>query len=550
MNTEKPSVMDEDVSSADGQLVSVRVSQPARIISPSNNDISDQTTDSTETSVNRMETGVSRGNNQDSNNTSTAGNTQDISSYSNMGESEVSSHHIVDFGLPFTPPKKTRGLKMLAVVLAVLVIISGSASAFYFGYYMSPTQIWSNSLANTGKGYDKLITYANTQANTKYSGDKASASLSFKQGGTTYTGSLSEQNDANNSEASLKVDIGPANLELQALSVKQPAANAPDIYINLSGFKGLGLGNYLGVNEQQLDSLDGQWISIDHTLLDQIEKSIAPQSQSSTSPKLSWAQIYTTAQDIGRVNSQYIFTANPTTSVTQVVKQYGFETVDGHKTYHYKVGFVKANVKNYITALKNALEQSPGGQWAAKESGESVSQLMGYSSLESNANNINSSDTIDVWVDTNTRLIYKVRVSDPTNPTTNYVDIGLDYTKGNSYPFFINWLSNSNGDNTSASLVLTLNSSTHATTGFMTVKDSSSSITVTGNILVQPTNQTLNISAPANSISLQSAMTKLGLSGEYNALLQSLASGSGGSDTIPGTSNTSSSALDSVFQSL
>jgi hypothetical protein len=450
--------------------------------------------------------------------TPTSPGTPPIGGDAPMGTPTVS---IVDPTAPL--PKKSKIPKMkksIFIPALILLVIIGGGLLFYFEYWLNPSVIWSNSLTDTGKGFNNLVTYLNSQSGVTYKGYNTNASLNVKVSGTTYSGSFTEQNDAANSQSTLKANIGPANLNLQTISYVEPGATTPDIYFNISGFKNLGLGQYVGINEQQLDSLDGQWISVSHSLIQQIEQSVSAQ-QTKTTP-LTWKDVASTAQTLNTVNSKYIFTTNKNYSVTKVVKNYGFQTIDGVKTYHYKVGFVKANVKNYITALKNALTNTPVGKYATKETGDSINDLVGYSALESSADNINNSDTVDVWAGVSTRVIYKVRISDQSNPSTNYIEVGLNYKNSKSYPFFINWMSGTSGDNTNVSLLLTLNTQSNSLTGSLLATDPSDKVTVTGNANFTPTNQVFNIKPPANSITLQAAMAKIGLSSYYQEILQEL----------------------------
>jgi hypothetical protein len=428
-------------------------------------------------------------------------------------------------------PKRKNGLKLLIAVIAAIVVLGGGASAYYFGYYMSSDTVWQQSLSNTGKGYGKLVDYANPQSQTTYKGAKIDGTLSFTTDGASYSGSLSGQYDGTNSTASFKQGFGVAKIDLETRTIKKSGNTEPDLYFQLSGFKPLVANLPIdGLDPTQLASLDGQWIEIDHTLISSIKSKVTPAATTSK-PALKRADLIDAAKRFGDVNSQYIFTTKKDKAALTIVKNYGTETVDGHKTYHYKVGFVKNNVKAYVTALRDSFKQSALGTWATKQTGKTVDQIMNYDALEADADKINSSDTFDLWANTSTRLIYKVRVSDQKNPAATYTELGLNYTKGSSYPFFINFKDGTDKDGGSGTITTTLDTMTNTINAALTV--TAPSVKVSSQLTAQPTNESVSVTAPAGAISLQDALNKAGLGPLYTEFLDSLnaTSSSGASAT-------------------
>jgi hypothetical protein len=428
------------------------------------------------------------------------------------------AHVVGTGGITLAEPKKSKfkkiPLKLVLMILIPLVVLCGGVSAFYYGYYMNPSVIWSQSLSNTNKGYNQLISYANTQSQTTYKGLNLNGNLSFQASGVTYSGNFSFKNYNSNSTGTLKLNLGPTSIDLESRVIAHPGSG-PDVYLQVNGIKNLGFGSLLGIDQNAINSLDGQWILIDHSLL----SNLTPTAKPST-PSPSNKDVVNAAKEFGTINSQYIFTTNQAYSVTKVVKKLGFQTINGIKTYHYKIGFNKQNVKSYITALRNGFQQSALGAWATKDTGESINTIMGYDDLENRANNLSNSDTLDVWINVNSRVIYKVRVDSSSNPVTDYVEVGLNKITGSNYPFFFDYSNNSNGSNIYFSITSTLNTANNSIGSV--ISGNIGDTKISGNLGIQPTNTSLTVTAPTNSISLQKALGELGLTNLYNSIISGI----------------------------
>ena len=413
-----------------------------------------------------------------------------------------------------TPIKKHRILpSKILVLVAVLLLVLGGAAVAYFGYYMNSSTIWSDSLANTGKGYSRLVNYLNTQSTKHYTGYDENGTFNLNLNGKNYDGSLSSQSYNTNSTTSLKLDLGITKLDLEERSISTPGTSEPDLYVQMNGIKGLGI--YLGTDfGPQIDSVDGQWISIDHNLLSDLSQQVLKnQSSQSTFVPPSWNEISAFLQSVGSVNQKYLFSTNKSTAVMIVDHSYGTEMINGHKTYHYKIGFVKDHVKAYITALCAAFQQSSLGNSLTRSLGQTLDFSSMCTSLETSAENIKSTDNIDVWTDVNQRLIYQVRVTDPANPAQSFVDLGLDYKGGNSYPFFVNSQSKDSSNTITYSIIATLNTNLNGLSIVVNATDKGSfPVDVKGNFSIQPNNIKLNLTPPANAKPITSILNSLGLS--------------------------------------
>jgi hypothetical protein len=418
-------------------------------------------------------------------------------------------------GQPPMPAPRRRSYKPLILILVLIFVLSGSAAAYYFGYYMNSSVILSQSLSDTGKGYNSLVDYFDSQSKASYKGSTGQGSYSIKADNFTTDGSLSFNSDGQNSDATIDIGYGTGRVKGEVRTVKAASGTAPDVYLKASGISGLG--PLLGSPElsSALNQYDGKWLQVDHTLLENLSSAANPTASLTQSENLpSRDQIADELHAFGNVSQQYVFTTNKDKSVTTVVKKYGVESVDGHKAYHYTLALDKAHVKQYISAQQAALKSSKLDAWLKKNNLESDVDSS-FKDMQSSADKIKSSDTFDLWADVKTRLVYKIRVNDKTakNPAANYVDIGLNYKGGSSYPFFISEQTKDSSSSTNASVVITLDSKTNSAglkVDFKSTGNAASSGTV--NFTFKPTNDVQTISAPSGAVPLSQVLNQLGLS--------------------------------------
>ncbi|HEX5744330.1 MAG TPA: hypothetical protein VFX84_02680 [Candidatus Saccharimonadales bacterium] len=399
--------------------------------------------------------------------------------------------------------------KLLISLIALVLILTAGAAAFYFGYYNNPSVIYSQSLANTGKGYDRLIDYADNQAGKYDKGYSGSGSYKMKAAGFSTDGKAGYKTDGKNAE--LTFDIGAAATRINAdIRTIQSSGDTPDIYVKAGGIKGLGTLLAMPSLDAELAKLDDQWIVIDHTFIDSLSAAGAGDTDSSpgdTAPTRE--QVIDGARAFGRVNKEYLFTTEKDKAVTEVVTKVGPETVDGHNTYHYKVALKKANVKKYIRAQKDALKSSKLNDWL-KENGYDKTLDDNFDAIIEAADDIKASDTYDVWMDKDQRVLYKVRFNDKDNPASNYLDVGLNYKGGSEYPIFLAGKSKENGQTATFSLTVTIDTDTGKTGvkfGYKT--DGSDKSEFTGDFSLQPNDSAPKIEKPDKAKSISEVLSEL-----------------------------------------
>ncbi|MBX4199616.1 hypothetical protein KW789_01860 [Candidatus Saccharibacteria bacterium] len=404
--------------------------------------------------------------------------------------------------------------KRVTPILIILLILGGGSAAGYFGYYLpnKPENIWRTALTNTGKGYDKLSSYATSNKNIK----GLSLKGGFKFSGVVATdGSFDGSSQGGNSQLTGNVSAVGLKIavELRTISTN---GNSPDIYFKVNGLEGLG--NLFGVSDPTyataLNGLNNQWYVVDHTLFDQFAKG------SNSSLQITNQDVSSILKAIGDSSKQYVFTNDEKKMAFKVKQAVGKEKVDGRNTYHYKVAVNKTNLKAYINSLCTNLKKSKLGK-IFDSSGQNFEQTAGCTQAQSDTAKINESDTADVWVDLHTKLIHKVRFSDKTN-ASSYFDIAQDYQGGDTFPFSLSFSDGQGNSKTTGSVKMTLNMKTNVFTMNGDVKSSGdSSESGTFNLNISPSTAGVQVSAPTGAKNILQLLNDLGIPQIYGGVQSS-----------------------------
>lgn len=429
-------------------------------------------------------------------------------------ETEISQASIISSDTQ--KPKTNKKFKLLLVLVIVIIVLLGGAAYAYFGYYMSPSTIWNDSLANTSSGYNKLVSYVNTQSAVHYSGVNVNGSFNLQMGSNHSNGSLNFKSYNKSSTASIKLDLGAGNLDLEERSIAVSSSLEPDVYFQVNGINQLA--SSLPSYAPLLDKINGQWIVVDHNLFADLISQGSNNKTSSLAP--SWSSIGSFLLTTSSINQKYLFSSNKSYAVLNILKSYGQETINGVNTEHYLVGLNKANTKSYLNALCSAFVNSSLGSYFKQQS-NSLFQLNASdcSNFSASANSLNSSDTFQLWDNIDKRMPYMVRFSDKNNPLQNYIDFGLNYNGGTSYPFFISGTSKSNGATANLSSNITLNTSNNSVVSTVNVTYNSTSKDIfNGNFSFAPTDNKINVQAPAGAIPITTELNNLGISSQLSGL--------------------------------
>jgi hypothetical protein len=420
--------------------------------------------------------------------------------------------------------------KRAIVALGILLVLTIGCLAFYFGFYANSSLLYKQALSNSGVAYNALIDYAKGQSSTAAASSATIAgSYSFKSTAVNVDGKINSKGDTKNSELTFDVGILGNRVNFDVRTLKAPTGTTPDVYVKADGITGFG--ELLTGSAQagaKVDALNGKWIAVDHSYIDSLQQS-SPVAVSPVIAAPTKAQVYDEATAIGKVNKEYLFSTDKNKAVTTVLKTYGMETIDGHKLYHYKVGFVKANVKKYVIAQKDALKASSLSTWIAANNYQAQVDTA-FAQIADSTDKISASDSVDLWADLNSRTIYKTRVVDPT-AATSYVEAGLNFKRGDkTFKYFLNGVSSSARFALNLDLDSVTNSATFAING--TIGSGASAGKLAANFTFKPTTEKFVIEKPTVSYTAAQVM----------ALYQALAAQSAAASSTVGSSSNSFSS--------
>ncbi len=415
-------------------------------------------------------------------------------------------------GTPISPlsptPSKRRWL--LPAVLVIAVVLLG-AGGYTFAFYIPnrPGAVYASSLKRTGEAVDTLVTYSNKQAQKQYKSYGVDGKISVTADSTSFDATLSGSVDLQaNATATLSAGIMGQHVSVDLKSVHVAGSSSPDIYLRASGVKTA----LDAAGASSLDGLDGQWLSIDHTLLNSYAANYGNGMSMAANSLPTAAQSQDALAKIQTVNKQYLFTTNSTHAVLQNKKYVGKETKDGRSVYHYTVGYNKTHLKSYVDALSSALDGSSLNNWSKKaNAGKSLSEALDVSSLKTAVDGAKANYTFDMWVDTKTKLVQSVQFGDVASPGSTFT-LAQNYTSGTSYPFTFSYQGKlTDGTTESSSLKLTVDTATDKETGVVTMNAGSTKLGL--NFTVTPSTKGVDVTAPTGAKSVADLLSGLGLGG-------------------------------------
>lgn len=410
--------------------------------------------------------------------------------------------------------KKKRWVLPVAIVAVLVVLLGGG---YVFGVYLPnrPSAVYSSSLKNTSQGLDQLISYGTSQAQKSYRSYNFDGTLKATASGSSFDATLSGALDKDsNGTLKLNADVMGQKLSANLRSVHVSGSASPDLYVQLTGIK-WALDKF-GLSS--LDNLDGQWISIDHTSLNSGVASARQSVDTGSGSSLGTAtamptfdQVNDAITKVQTVNKDYLFTTDSGKAVLKNDKYIGKETKDGRSTYHYQVGYDKAHLQAYVSALKTALDSSKLNDWSKQaNNGKNLSQVVNIDSLTSSITTAKSDYTFDLWADTKTKLIHSLQFTDPSDSSSVFA-ITQNYTGGSQYPFTFSFASKAGGSTAKASLDLSVDTSTNKYTGNLTANTSGTNISFKFDLT--PSNNAVQAAAPAGAKPLNDVLKQLGLGG-------------------------------------
>lgn len=415
------------------------------------------------------------------------------------------------YGVPGNVPaaaaaKKSKKKLVFLSAVGMCVLLFGGAASAYFGYLVpnKPENVWASAMKNTANGYDTLVQMSKTQS------EASDMSGSFKVTGSAATdGNFHVKTDGKNAEMTVDAGIAAARVSAEMRMIDAANSEYPDMYIKLTGLKDAAA--LIPGAAEMADQYDGKWLSADHSLFDSLVSASGVQTAATESLSVDeWRQVATA---VGEVNREYLFTDNDQKAVLKVVSNVGKEKQADRDVYHYTVGLDKQHAKDYVTALTSKLDGTPAKKLLKDQT---FAQVFDLDAMKKSIDEYKDSDTADVYVDLDTKVMRTVKFTDKSN-SKNTLEFGLHMTEPTKLPFVITLTTDEDDATTTLNLNMTFDTKANTIDGNMAIDSSgagSDSMSASAKFQAKVLTDKLNVEKPADATSL-------------NGLLQSLMSGFG-----------------------
>ena len=415
--------------------------------------------------------------------------------------------------LPPLSAAKKSSKKLIVGGLVGLVLLVAGGAAFYFGYYTNSSLAYSQALSSSGKALGQATQELTTKSTAAPKGYIGSGTYKVESTDFSTDGKLTFKSNDTSSETTFDVGVGVSRVDVAVRTFKSAAVN-PDVYLKAGGIRGLGdmVGPEFGALTTKYDD---KWIVIDHTLLDNVQKQLT-ETKAATIPTSQ--QIISEVNAFSGVNQQYLFSTDAETAVTTIRNDYGLKTVDDRKVFHYEVGFNKPNLKKYIKAQQTALKASELNGWI--EQGDYAAAVEdSFAEAVKAVDDIKDTDTFDMYVDANKRIIYKLRFDDSQNSAVSYVDVGLDYKGSDDLPFFVRGQTTEGDTITKFDLRVTGNSKTKVVSLKLAGEDNSDyAYKTSADFSFRPSSDDVTIALPKDAVQLATLFEEIGLGDPFDTL--------------------------------
>jgi len=395
------------------------------------------------------------------------------------------------------PMGKKRRLKKLGVVpiiiIAFIILLSVGAAA-YIGVVLpnNPDSLWNKALSNSAKSLEKLAEYRESQKDVK--GANFKGDFKFDSGSIVADGSFEGKTYEGNSE--IKADIGAvgARINAELLTNKPESAKSPDIYIKVDGLGSLA--SVLGQGNPEIQSLvesvNGQWYVVDHTLIDQVAAE-AGSGLGTLSPE----ETQKLTDTLISATNEYIISNVPEKAVLTVTEEVGKETLNDRKVYHYKVSINKDNLVKYLETLKSRIKELNIKSFENSDKTFDVA-----------IKNVQESQDLtvpaDVWVDMKTKLIRKIKLTNKDSQN-QYLEVSLNYDgKSKEFPLEFKVMSDENHTKSDIKLNVTLDTGSNKTTTTLNadIEEEGTKSNVGVNFTIENNNDPVNVALPKDAKSI------------------------------------------------
>lgn len=334
-------------------------------------------------------------------------------------------------------PKFSKSKWFLPAILTGFLLLGGGAAAYLTVFKKSPESAWKSALANTAVGIEKYLenSYNTEQKGFKIEGDfKVSSPIAIDG---------SSEGQWYGSNGSLKSNIGAsgARINMEYRTVGEEGAT-PDLYLKVDGLDGVDdlIASFGGPEQsgysEMLATINDQWFFIDHTLIDQYTAS----ADSSSGLELTEDDLKEISNKVMAVLKDRMFSTESDKAVFTIAETLGKEDFEGTSSYKMRVQVDKENFKEFVTALKDAIKDTKAEELLkAGNTDATLEEVLDFDNLLKDLEDADfSKATADVWVEANGGFIRNVRIyPEEGNEDSNYLDIGMNYTGGDVFPFEI-----------------------------------------------------------------------------------------------------------------
>lgn len=401
-----------------------------------------------------------------------------------------------------TTGRATRHVKkpLLLIILIATFVIGGSSAAYIQYIHNSPEKIWERALSSTSQGLDKLI---ELNQRDRKSGSKIDASFTVTSP-VLLEGTMSGQWYESDGSATMSLNAIGLRMNGEVRSVTDENSDIPSLYMNISGLDtieallSLAGPEYKGI-ARGLSEIDGEWYTVDKSLLSQLIFGITPSGGNLSNEDLNdmISSLFTALRDT-------MFSADPDNRMFTVLEEVGTEDFEGTETYRYVVGLHEENTRKFISTFADSLEST--GAFDYLGVGEYLDRQSFIDSMNQALDRIDTSKaTADVWVESGGAYIRNIRMyPDENNRQNNYIDFGIPYEKGDSIPFVMRMVSKDGLDEQDITLGIDIdqnNSDTRLWANIAMLSDSLN-VVASGEVAVQSSDEQVSVDKPESSQSI------------------------------------------------
>lgn len=416
------------------------------------------------------------------------------------------------------PSRPKRKKPLVTVIVLATLLVLGGGSAAVFGLYLpnTPANVWNTGLERSGESIEKMTLEATTKEKlAAFEQSELTGSVDITADGESFSGTIAAKYDKDSADSTMTVSFdgesgAKQNLGVHVMAEMAKGKELPDMYLKLSGIKALGL----DAMAPGVGTYDGKWIGISAAYLEQYLDDADKDAM--TAEEFTHEDATALAKIVLADSRKYLFSADPQTAVLVQKSFVGTETLDGGMTAnHYTVGINKANAKAYCEALITNLSASPSFKKLPGVDASTI-ETDKKSSIDDCKKSIDAdikdTDTFDMWIDKQYKLIHKARFTDDKE-RGDYIEVGQSYKGGDTLPMFV--AMHSDKDKFDGRMTLDVDVARSVTNGTFTFKQTGESkLDVNAKFGFKPHQGTVTVQKPAGAIPIQEVFKQLGFDPE------------------------------------